>query len=83
MTTRLIQDISIGANLRILRNRAGLSQEQAAARIQLMGIPMSREVISQMELGRHHIRISVLFALKEIYGVDSFDAFFKPESPKR
>ena len=76
MTTRLIQDISIGKNLCLLRNRAGLSQEQAAARIQLMGIPMSREVISQMELGRHHIRISVLCALKEIYGVDSFDDFF-------
>ena len=36
------QDISIGGNLRRLRNRAGLSQEQAAAKLQLQGLPVSR-----------------------------------------
>ena len=69
------QDISIGENLRRLRVRAGLTQEQAAARIQVKGIPMSREIISQMERGAHNINVSVLIAMKEIYRA-SFDEFF-------
>ena len=74
MSTKLSQDVSIGENLRILRKRAGYSQERAAA--ELMGISMSREIISQMESGHHNIRISVLLAFKQVYEVDSFDDFF-------
>lgn len=76
MKTRLIQDIPIGDNLRAFRDRSGLSQEQAAAQLQLMGISISREIISQMENGRHHIKISVLEAMKKLYKVDSYDEFF-------
>ncbi len=64
------QDISIGGNLRRLRNRAGLSQEQAAAKLQLQGLPVSREILSQMERGLYSIRISVFLALKELYGAE-------------
>lgn len=77
MSKRLKQDISIGANLRRLRKQSGLSQEKAAAKLQLMGIDISREIISQMELGNYSIRVSVLRALKDIYQVDSFDEFFR------
>ena len=56
--------------------RAGYSQERAAAQLELMGISMSREIISQMESGHHNIRISVLLAFKQVYEVDSFDDFF-------
>ena len=52
------------------------SQERAAAQLELMGISMSREIISQMESGHHNIRISVLLAFKQVYEVDSFDDFF-------
>ncbi len=77
MSKKLKQDISIGANLRRLRKQSGLSQEKAAAKLQLMGIDISREIISQMELGNYSIRVSVLRALKDIYQVDSFDEFFR------
>lgn len=69
------QDISIGSNLKALRQKAGLSQEAAAAKLQIMGFTMSREVISQMELGKHNIRISVLLALRDIYNVQIQDFF--------
>ena len=75
MAEKLKQDISIGDNLRRLRNEAGLSQENLAARLQVLGLPISREIISQMELGRYSIRVSVLLALKDLYHV-SFDEFF-------
>ena len=69
MSEKIKQDISIGKNLHRLRKQAGLSQEQVAVKLQVMGLPVSREIISQMELGRYSIRVSVLIALKQIYGV--------------
>ena len=77
MSKKLKQDVSIGTNLRRLRRQSGFSQEKVAAKLQLMGFDISREIISQMELGNYSIRISVLRALKDIYQVDSFDEFFK------
>ena len=68
MSEKIKQDISIGKNLHRLRKQAGLSQEQVAVKLQVMGLPVSREIISQMELGRYSIRVSVLIALKQIYG---------------
>lgn len=65
MSKKIKQDISIGNNLHNLRIRAGLSQEQVSAQLQLRGLNVSREIISQMELGKYSIRVSVLLALKE------------------
>ena len=75
MSNKIKQDISIGNNLHILRIRAGLSQEQVSAQLQLRGLNVSREIISQMELGKYSIRVSVLLALKEIYQAE-FNEFF-------
>lgn len=75
MSTKLKQDISIGENLRSLRRKAGLSQEEVAAQLQVMGLPASREIISQMELGKYSIRISVLLALKQLYHASIEDFF--------
>lgn len=75
MSTKIKQDISIGNNLQRLRKNNHLSQEQLAAKLQLMDISISREIISQMELGKYSIRVSVLYALKDIYNC-SFDDFF-------
>ena len=75
MSEKIKQDISIGKNLHRLRKQAGLSQEQVAVKLQVMGLPVSREIISQMELGRYSIWVSVL-ALKQIYGV-SYEEFFQ------
>lgn len=76
MDQKLKQDYSIGENLKRLRHAAGLSQEQVTARLQVMGLPISRKVLSQMELGEYSVRISVLLGLKEIYNA-SFDDFFE------
>ena len=47
MSTKLSQDVSIGENLRILRKRAGYSQERAAAQLELMGIPTEQIRVSE------------------------------------
>ena len=77
MTNKIKQDISIGTNIKRLRKPTKLSQEQVVAKLELMGISMSREVYSKIEQGRYSIKVSVLLALKKLYHVDSFDEFFK------
>ncbi len=75
MSSIINQDISIGSNLKALRLQNKLSQEDVAVKLQVMGFTMSREIVSQMELGRHNIRVSVLLALKELYNA-TFDEIF-------
>ncbi|MDR2933593.1 MAG: helix-turn-helix domain-containing protein [Oscillospiraceae bacterium] len=77
MSSNLKQDISIGRNLKRLRVDAGYTQERLTAKLQSMEFEISREIISQMELGKYSIRISVLLALKHLYKMDSFDGFFR------
>lgn len=77
MSVRRKRNNSIGKNLRKLRKNAKLSQEDVAAKLELMGLSMSREIISQIELGRYNIRVSVLLAMKQIYNVATFDEFFR------
>ena len=52
-----------------------MSQEIVAAKLQSQGLDISREIISQMELGKYNIRISVLLALTELYCTPIQDFF--------
>ena len=70
-----INDISIGDNLRKLRNATNLTQEQVVAQLQLRNLPTSRSVYSQIEAGTYNIRISELIALAEIFQTD-FNTIF-------
>ena len=70
-----INDISIGDNLRKLRNAANLTQEQVVAQLQLRNLSTSRSVYSQIEAGTYNIRISELIALAEIFQTD-FNTIF-------
>ena len=63
------QDISLGDNLRQLRNHANLTQEQVVAQLQLRNFPISRSAYSQ-------IRVSELIALAEIFRTD-YNTIFK------
>lgn len=71
------QDLSIGKNLRKLRKQAGFTLAAASAQLELMGFSMTPEIMAKMEQGRYSIKIGVLIALKRIYHVNSFDAFFE------
>ena len=76
MSSSLKQDISIGGNLQALRRQAGLTQNEAAAQLEILGLPITVEILAKMEQGRYSVRVSVLLAMKKIYRVPSFDAFF-------
>lgn len=71
MEARIRQDTNVIAdNLRRLREAQGLKQHEVAARLQVMGLPVTREIYAQIETGRHGIPISVLQGLRKIYRVD-------------
>lgn len=74
---QLKQDISIGRNLKKYRKLAGLTQGEAAAQMEVMGMPVTADILAKMEQGKYSIRISVLKAMKQIYRMDSYDAFFE------
>ena len=67
MNQKIKQDYCIGANLRRLRKQAGLTQEQAAAKLQVEGIDMTRDFYAHIETGNYNIRVSELATLRKIY----------------
>lgn len=77
MSNGLKQDISIGKNLKSLRLKADLSRREVTARLEILGVPMTEDILAKIEQGRYSVRISVLLAMKRVYGVDSFDVFFE------
>lgn len=76
MPTKLRKDVSIGKNLKKHRKALGMSQEEVAAQLQLLGLDTHQKTISDMELGRHSIRFSILLALADLYNVP-YTAFFE------
>jgi len=75
MAKKLKQDISIGVNLKKYRQASGLTQDEVASRLQVQGLDIVQKIISEMELGTYSIRVSVLLALAELYGVTVQDFF--------
>lgn len=65
----------VGANLRVLRERAGLTQEQLAARLQVRGCDITRSAIAKIEVAQRHLYPDEIKCLKEILGV-SYEELF-------
>lgn len=77
---KLLQDLSIGANLRILRKGRKLTQNDVCAQMAQMGRPMLQSTYAQIESGSRNIFISDLIALKRVFHADYSD-FFKDLEP--
>ena len=60
---------ALGKNIRRLRMERKLSQEQAAARLQVRGCDVTRSALAKMEVGQRHIYPDELKGLREIFGV--------------
>lgn len=72
---KLRPDMDIGHNIQKLRKAAGLTQDQVVAKMQLMGLEISKSTYAKIETNRMNIRISELVAVKEMFGVE-FNDFF-------
>lgn len=77
---KFLQDISIGNNLKRLRNMRGLTQMEMCARMELLGRPMSQSAYAMIESGTRNIFVSDLVAMKSILNVE-FNDFFVDLEP--
>lgn len=66
---------SIGRNIRDLREKAGLTQEILAARLQLGGCDITRSAVAKIEVGQRHIYVDEIMLIKDILNV-SYDEIF-------
>ncbi len=66
----------IGENIRFLRNKNKLTQEQVAARLQVMGCDITRSALAKIEVGQRHIYPDEIKALRQIFNV-SYDDILK------
>lgn len=56
----------VGGNLRRLREKAGLTQEQLSARLQTNGCDITRSALAKMEVGQRHIYPDEIRLLKKL-----------------
>ena len=56
----------IGNNIRLLRERATLTQEQVATRLQLCGCDITRSAVAKIEVGQRHLYPDEIIFLKDI-----------------
>jgi len=68
--------ITIGQNIRGIRQQRGLGQTQLAAQIQLTGVEMTRETLVKIERGVRHIYASELRAFRDVLNT-SYDELLK------
>ena len=59
----------VGRNVRALREKAGLTQELLAARLQVRGCDVTRSALAKIEVGQRHLYPDEIRAIKEVLGV--------------
>lgn len=65
----------IGQNIRFLRERAGLTQEYVATKLQINGCDITRSAVAKIEVGQRHLYPDEIILLKHILDV-SYDEIF-------
>lgn len=56
----------VGQNIRILRERAKLTQEVTAAQLQVRGCDVTRSALAKIEVGQRHVYPDEIIALRDI-----------------
>ena len=66
----------IGDNIRKLREKSKLTQEQVAARLQTRGCDITRSAVAKIEVGQRHLYPDEIILLKEIL-CTTYEEIFK------
>lgn len=70
-----IIETQIGNNIRKLRERAKITQDELAARLQVRGCDITRSAVAKIEVGQRHLYPDEIILIKQILAV-SYDAIF-------
>lgn len=65
----------IGNNIRKLREKANMTQEMLATRLQLHGCDITRSAVAKIEVGQRHLYPDEIILIKEILN-SSYDDIF-------
>ncbi|MBO5929807.1 MAG: helix-turn-helix transcriptional regulator [Clostridia bacterium] len=65
----------IGTNIRRIRMKNNFTQEQLAAKLQVLGCDITRSALAKIEVGQRHIYPDELKAFKQILNI-SYDELF-------
>lgn len=68
--------IRIGQNIRSIRLAKGVGQTELVRRLQLAGIPMTRETLVKIERGTQHIQALQLRGIRDALGT-TYDQLFQ------
>lgn len=68
----------IGRNIRSLRERADLTQEQVAAKLQLSGCDITRSAVAKIEVGQRHLYPDEIILLRSILAASYEEIFHLP-----
>ena len=71
-----IYEKAFGNNLRRLRKKNGLTQEQMTARLQTYGCDITRSALAKIEVGQRHLYPDEIKLIKEILGIDFNEMFY-------
>lgn len=66
----------IGNNIRTLRERADITQEQLSAKLQVNGCDITRSALAKIEVGQRHLYPDEIILIKEILNT-SFEEIFR------
>ncbi|MBC1371775.1 helix-turn-helix transcriptional regulator [Listeria booriae] len=68
-------DMDIGKNIQRLRNDSKMTQDQVVAKMNVIGLNISKSTYAKLETNRMNIRVSELVALKIIFNAEFTDFF--------
>lgn len=66
----------IGANVRILREKKGMTQEELSVKLQVLGCDITRSAVAKIEVGQRHLYPDEIVLIKNILEVE-YDEIFK------
>lgn len=70
-----IYEKQFGNRIRELREKAGLTQEQLAARLQVEGCDITRSAVAKIEVGQRHIYPDEIRLIRKILNVEYNEIF--------
>lgn len=68
-------EIAVGKNIRLLREKKDITQEQLAAKLQINGCDITRSAVAKIEVGQRHLYPDEVILIKQILGVSYDDIF--------
>ena len=69
-------ETKVGNNIRELREKCGMTQDQLASKLQVMGCDITRSAVAKIEVGQRHLYPDEIIMIKEILSV-SYDDIFR------